>query len=106
MNRYPLEPLAQAMGITLGRPGHPADSDRADTGLAAIADRLGISLPTAHRRRRHGIPWHEADRYAVAIGHLPGTIWPSWYDDAPPEGDDWYSDDPSLEQLDPVGSAA
>jgi hypothetical protein len=96
--RYPLAPLAALLRITLHQPGRPVDDDRADAGLVALADRLGMSLSTMKRRHRNGLTEREADRAAVAAGVHPSAIWPTWWDGAP--GDhDWYADDPTLAEL-------
>lgn len=102
--RYPLAPFAAVMRVTLHQAGNPND-DRTAAGLAALANRLGMSMSTMKRRHRDGLTEREADRAAVAAGVHPHAIWPGWFDDAPGEdtlvgGDGWYSDDPSLAELD------
>ena len=77
--RYPLQPLARVLGIELGRvggyqPGQPP------SGLAAIAEQLGISHVMAQRLNAEGLSDRQADKYAIAIGHHPSAIWPEWND--------------------------
>lgn len=85
--RYPLEPLARLAGIELGRiggsqPGQPP------AGLAALAQQLGISHTMAQRLNTEGLSDQQADRYAIALGHHPGTIWPDWWTNNPITPDD------------------
>lgn len=99
--RYPLEPLAQRLGIRLGQPGNP-NSDH-HTGLAALAERLNVSHSWAQKLHRDGLTARTADRYACRLGWHPSWIWGrSWWTapDAPAEPDDWYSDDPPIDHLD------
>lgn len=114
--RYPLAPLAQALGINLtaaGTFGGVAE----DTGIDAVADRLDISQTTAHRLRREGLTALAADRYAMAAGIHPARVWSTWWadvseanrehgeiacvcdDDLDQCGCGFYADDPPLEQL-------
>ena len=68
--RYPIEPLAEALGVTLGRIGG-YQPDAPTEGLAALARSIGASLSTAKRIRKEGLTDAQADRYAVAA-ELPG----------------------------------
>lgn len=76
--RYPIEPLAEALGVTLGRIGG-YQPDAPTEGLAALARSIGASLSTAKRIRKEGLTDAQADRYAVAAGTLPELLWPDWY---------------------------
>lgn len=66
MTRYPLEPLAQAMGLS----------------LHAACAQLGISGTTQKEYRARGVTVRVADRLAVKAGYHPAEIWPTWIDDA------------------------
>lgn len=98
--RYPLQPLADALRIELHHPGRPTDDDQADSGLAALADRIGISHRQARRALHTGLTDRQADRFATRIGMHPASIWPQWWDAAGDDAD-WYTDDPALESLRP-----
>lgn len=101
--RYPLAPLAQAMGITLHHVGYREPGQPPD-GHTELAERLGITRQWAHQLEHRGLTDLAADRAAIRIGKHPADIWTTWFDGAP--GDhDWYADDPSLDQLD-QGAAA
>jgi hypothetical protein len=77
--RYPLEPLARLLGVELGRiGGYQAGQPR--SGLAAVAEHLGISHTMAQRLNAEGLSERQADKYAIALGHHPGAIWPDWWD--------------------------
>ncbi len=52
--RYPLAPLAQALGIHLTTAGTFGGATT-DTGINALAQRLHISITTAHTLRRTGL---------------------------------------------------
>lgn len=93
MTRYPLEPLADALRIDIGTPGRPHDDDRADHGLVALSAHLGVTDRTLRRLRCNGLTDRQADHFAIVAGLHPAEIWPTWFDDAPGEGDDWYADD-------------
>lgn len=82
MTRYPLDPLANHLGIRLGQiGGHQPDQH--PSGMAALAERLNLSITRLYRLRRHGLSPDQADRLAIATGAHPSQIWPSWFADAP-----------------------
>lgn len=79
--RYQLDPLAQRLGITLGRIGRPTD-DSSDT-LAVLADLLSVSLRTVKNYRAHGLTSRQADRYATHVAKVhPCMLWPTWFSQA------------------------
>jgi hypothetical protein len=95
--RFPLEPLAERMGVLLladgeeggQRAGQPLESH------AVIAARLGVSERTVRRwlgpsdrwRHRPGLSVRQADRYALMVGLMPWQVWSDWWDDVPGEED-------------------
>lgn len=82
-DRYPLEPLAQAAGVTLGQIGAHQPGDH-PTGMAALAERLGVSTTTLKRARRHGLTDIQADAWACALGYNAALVW----------GDRWWAGAP------------
>ena len=76
--RYPLEPLARVAGIELGRMGGDQPGQR--RGLLLLVELLGISREWGRHLNRFGLTETQADRYAVTLGHHPGSIWPEWWD--------------------------
>lgn len=102
MIRYPIDPIATALNIELGRPGRPDD----DTthGIPALAQALDCSETTAGAMRRDGLTRRQAERYAPRAGRHPAAFWPNWWRDDDIESeeadDDYYSDDPTLDELD------
>lgn len=109
--RFPLEPLAEHLKITLGCHGRQPGSDGgtgqddpAEHGLAALALALGISHRTARRLHAHGLSERQADLYAIRSGTHPALLWPEWCevddDDSPEGSDDWFADNPHLDELD------
>lgn len=86
--RYPLAPLAAALGITPAPRGNPGEPD-IPHGLTALAALLHVSGTTIKRYSRHGIPEAAADRLAITIAHRhPATIWPyEWETNSPGELD-------------------
>ena len=81
VRRFPLEPLAYALGVQVGPPsvkgtdGHPI-------GHGAIAEKLGVNVRTVRRYAKDGIPEKNADYFAVkAAGKLPWEVWDDYYDD-------------------------
>lgn len=76
--RYPLEPLATLLGITLHtNGGHATDDDYAT--LADLAQRLGITHRHARRLLHDGLTEHQADNYATRLDYHPANIWPDWH---------------------------
>jgi lambda repressor-like predicted transcriptional regulator len=70
--RYPLEPLFKLTGWTMRQ--------------VSIAS--GTSKPNSieyRTRLERGVTALVADRLAIAAGLHPAEIWPSWWDDTPPE---------------------
>lgn len=109
--RYPLEPLAQALGIELLDLG-TFGGDPEPRGALELAARLGCSTETVYRLRRHGMSPLKADEYAMSAGIHPARVWPTWWADIDDtnrehaevgcvcDGDDcecgYYADDPPM----------
>lgn len=64
--RYALEPLADAMAMSLD----------------AACKQLGVSGSTQQEYRQRGVTVRVADRLACQAGFHPALIWPTWHDDA------------------------
>lgn len=76
--RFPIEPVSTAYGVALGvTGGHQPGDPR--SGLALLADLLGVSYSTMQRRQRTGLDPYEADRAAHAVGLHPALLWPDWF---------------------------
>lgn len=73
--RFPLEPLAQAAGITLGQIGGHQPDD-APQGIARLAELIGCKPRWARQLRHQGLTETQADRAAAALGLHPLTVWP------------------------------
>lgn len=88
--RYPLDRLAERIGITLGQHGGQYAGEEpgtgADHGLVALAHRLGVTDRHLRRLRTEGLTTLQADRYAVACGWHPAAVWPGWDGDRDIEG--------------------
>lgn len=108
MDRYPLDPLAHRLGITLHQPGRTGPQDHRyrsehPAGWTALADRLGVSVHHLRHVARIGLTDRQADRWSIRCGLMPQQVWDGqWWDQAPDEGDDWYSDDPPLAACTPT----
>jgi hypothetical protein len=101
--RYPIEPLAHALNITLNTTGRHHHDTLELAGLSALQERLGLSERQLRRVRALG-GWDRAttaERYAIAIGRHPATIWPGWDRDIPDRLTDaaWPADDPPMDTL-------
>jgi hypothetical protein len=82
--RFPLEPLAKALGIPLVKPSLTG-SGGYPVGHGALAQALGVNTRTIRRYAKEGIPEKAADLYAIkAARRLPFEIWPNYYDDLDP----------------------
>lgn len=87
--RYPLAPLAKALGIRLIEVGEFAGNQHLDlpVGLHRIAAIFDVDVRTTQRWSSHGIPMTDQRRSHVEdicdeIRRHPATIWgPAWYDD-------------------------
>lgn len=76
MNRYPVAPLLHTIEH---RYPEMADWD--------ISETLGYSYEWLCRLRlKTTLTETAADRAAIALGLHPAHLWPSWFDDVPPEG--------------------
>ncbi len=49
------------------------------TSAAHLATMAGVSVRTVWRWRASGLTALQADRVAVACGHHPGAVWPTWW---------------------------
>lgn len=79
--RYPLAPLATALGVELGRPGRHNDEDPVILhGRALLAARLERSITTIATYLRTGLSDEQADQLATKAGIHPARIWPNWWD--------------------------
>lgn len=87
--RYPIAPLLAAIGVN-------PDSRSV---VAEVATRLGMDRRWVRRVLHDGglDRTDSADRWATKAGLNPEMVWPHWWDAE--EDDDWYSDDPSLDEL-------
>ena len=105
MHRYPIQPLATALGIELGRIGAPngwSTSDDEPAGRTALAEALDVSISTITRRMRTGLDEYEADRYAIRSGVHPTHLWPDWGTDLDSDeaDDDYFTDDDQADDVD------
>jgi len=86
--RYPLGPLADALGIELGlQLGGAArwDPTPQPQGTAAIAEAAGVTVRRVRFWKEHGLSEQHADEAACTIGLHPCEIWPEWFDQPNPE---------------------
>lgn len=60
-----------------------------------LASSLGRSRAHVYRRLKDGVPWAEADDWAIHFGLFPWEVWPTWADADPA---DWVDlgPEPSL----------
>lgn len=78
---FNVEELARVAGISLGLHG-ARGYDGEPAGLAALAQRLGVSHRYLRALRSRGMTWKQADRFAIALGFHPAEIWPAiWWED-------------------------
>ena len=82
---FPLEPLAAAAGVTLGRIGNPAAGGHQARphdprhGYAELGILLDVSRTTLVRWRTNGLTIDRADECALKLGLMPHEVWPRWY---------------------------
>jgi hypothetical protein len=89
---YPIEPLAQAIGI------HPNTPHL----TATLANTLGLNPRSIYDGRTRGLTTRQADRWAALAGLHPGIIWPHWWDDDTDPGPLPNEDDPPIDTLEPI----
>jgi len=94
MQRYPLQPLADAEHITLGTPHGAWNHGQPDPGAplhgtALLAARLDVHQRTVQRAITDGLTEAKADVWATTLGHHPAYIWPDLW----PTHDDHALDD-------------
>lgn len=78
-------PLEAEVVRRLGGPGARNQGSKSPDGWRDedIAAALGCNLATLRRRRlRKRMTWPAADRYAVAAGLHPASVWPEWFEEA------------------------
>lgn len=81
-SRYPLEPLADALGVTLGVPGRRNEAPDISHGWTALAEHLGLTARQMRRRREAGgLSVWEADEAACKLDKHASEIWPEWGDE-------------------------
>lgn len=69
-------PAAPAQRLVLHR------AEELNLSLTDLADVLRLPRRSLLRLlSQQQLRWDTADRIAVALGHHPGEIWPTWYDD-------------------------
>jgi hypothetical protein len=73
--RYPIEPLAEALGVTLGIEGNPND-DALLVGYAHLAEALGIdSFETVRTQRKRRLSDRQADQPPPVDNSDQGEPW-------------------------------
>lgn len=77
--RYPLDALLARVRLS------PSD----------LASSLGRSRAHVYRRLKDGVPWGEADDWAIHFGLFPWEVWPAWADADPADWTD-LGPEPSL----------
>jgi hypothetical protein len=86
---WPFEELFAYAAASVGRRPHRAEGcmscfsgqDPDVTGCLSqghLAAHLGVTRRTVQRWARRGLTDDQADRAAVALGTVPGCVWPSW----------------------------
>ena len=69
-------PAAPAQQLVLQR------ADELKLSVSDLADVLRLPRRSLVRLlSQPRLRWDTADRIAIALGHHPGEIWPTWYDD-------------------------
>jgi lambda repressor-like predicted transcriptional regulator len=72
---FPAEPARQ---LLLAR------ADLHNLTLTEVGDILGLPRRSLHRLLASSrLRWDAADRVAVALGHHPSELWPTWFDSQP-----------------------
>ena len=77
-------PLEAEVVRRLGGPGARCLGSLSPDGwtVADIAAYLGVTVAAVKSRRRGVMAWPAADRYAVAAGLHPSSVWPEWFEEA------------------------
>lgn len=91
---FPLAPLAAVLGVDLHVVGGHQEGDD-PTGLALLADLLGISHRHARRLEQRGLDDRQADHFATRAGLHPSSVW----------GSAWWALTPMAVSFEPAGVA-
>lgn len=81
----------------LVEPRYPLDAllTRVQLSPTELASSLGRSRAHVYRRLKDGVPWAEADDWAIHFGLFPWEVWPAWTDADPADWTD-LGPEPSL----------
>lgn len=81
-SRYPLEPLADALGVKLGVPGRRNEAPDISHGRRALCEFLGLKMgQLRYRESLGGLDVWEADEAACKLDKHASEIWPEWGDE-------------------------
>lgn len=108
--RLPLEPLARAHNVTIDQPEHDQVTGHwvASPGSQFVAELFDVDVRSINRWNVDGIPitprrLEQLEDICDAIRRPPAMVWgQAWYVATAEyvDGDgDWFSDDPSLDEL-------
>lgn len=87
----------RAISERLVEPRYPLDAllTRVQLSPTELASSLGRSRAHVYRRLKDGVPWAEADDWAIHFGLFPWEVWPAWTDADPADWTD-LGPEPSL----------
>ena len=84
-----LQPL-RAISKCLVEPRYPLEAllARVQFSPTELASSVGRSRAHVYRRLKDGVPWAEADDWAIHFGLFPWEVWPAWADADPADWTD------------------